>query len=257
MLKREIIPGNQYVLREKRTPGSPFQRVRVIEHVRGNKWKAEWIDPNPGLVHYVESNQLVVAWKQHKAFLREEERAARLREYNLQVGYERDSPLENALSEVFESVGDAVSFDRGTLSGKPDAIARLRIRAGVAPDLNSPIAYVDRASSLHLPFDEALEIARNFCAAEPSTVLTRIEGTEQEWAHEARRPGEEYMVPLLNEYRAAWALVRQWTGSDAAIAAREAQIVKLERLVWDAIYALQKAKLDSEAARLRRAIERS
>jgi len=52
-----------------------------------------------------------------------------------------------------------------------------------------------------------------------------------------------------------WALIRQWTGQDAAFAQREAEIEKLERLVWDAIYALQKAKLDSEAARLRRAVE--
>ena len=41
-----------------------------------------------------------------------------------------------------------------------------------------------------------------------------------------------------------------------AIAQRDAEIQKLERLVWDAVYALQKAGLDSEAARLRRAIER-
>jgi hypothetical protein len=41
------------------------------------------------------------------------------------------------------------------------------------------------------------------------------------------------------------------------VAQREAQIQKLERLVWDAVYALQKAGLDSESARLRRAIERN
>lgn len=50
------------------------------------------------------------------------------------------------------------------------------------------------------------------------------------------------------------ALLRQWAGHDAAIAQREAEIQRLERLVWDAIYALQKAGLDTEAAELRRAI---
>ena len=40
------------------------------------------------------------------------------------------------------------------------------------------------------------------------------------------------------------------------MAEREAEIQKLERLVWDAIYALQKAGLDNEAAKLRRAIEK-
>jgi hypothetical protein len=36
----------------------------------------------------------------------------------------------------------------------------------------------------------------------------------------------------------------------------EAEIQRLERLVWDAIYALQKAGLDREASRLRHAIAR-
>ena len=54
MLKSEIKPRTEYAMREKRTPGTPSQRVRIIEHVRGNKWKPEWIDPNPGLIHYVE-----------------------------------------------------------------------------------------------------------------------------------------------------------------------------------------------------------
>jgi hypothetical protein len=35
-----------------------------------------------------------------------------------------------------------------------------------------------------------------------------------------------------------------------------AEIQRLEHLVWDAVYILQKAGLDSEAARLRRAIEK-
>ncbi len=73
---------------------------------------------------------------------------------------------------------------------------------------------------------------------------------------EASRPGKEYLISLLNESRASWAIIRQWTGHDPAIAEREAQIQRLERLVWDAVYALQKAGLDSEAARLRRSLEK-
>jgi hypothetical protein len=254
--KAKIVAGDEYAFREKRGEGVPLQRVRIIERIRGNRWKAEWIDPNQGLVHYVESGQLIVPWKEHKAFLKAEEDSARLWEHNVRMGYKYNSPVDNALSVVFESVGDDVLFYRGTLTGDVEAFERVRTRAGVAMTPHSPVAYFDRAKTFHLPFDEAIELARKFCAAEPSTVLVKIEGTEREWAQEARRPGKESMVGLLNEYRAAWALVRQWVGADAAVAEREAQIVKLERLVWDAIYALQKAKLDSEAARLRRAIER-
>jgi hypothetical protein len=29
------------------TPVAALQRVRVIERIRRNKWKVEWIDPNP------------------------------------------------------------------------------------------------------------------------------------------------------------------------------------------------------------------
>ncbi len=248
MLKSEIQPGKDYALREKRTPGTPFQRVRIIEHVRGTKWKAEWIEPNPGLVHYVDSSQLITRWKDHKAFLKEEADEQRLRKHNEEVGYKPKSPVILAVEQVFSAVGDEVSFYEGCLSGPPDAVDRVRARAGVAQASNSPFSYVDRRGTLHLPFDEALELGRKFCAAEPAAVLVKAESLEREWASEAQRAGGEYLVGLLNEYRAGWALARQWAGHDAAIAQREAQIQKLERLVWDAVYALQKAGLDNEAA---------
>jgi hypothetical protein len=257
MVKSEIQPGVEYALREKRVPGAPFQRVRIIEHVRKNKWKAKWIDPNPGLVDYVESSQLIVPWKGRKAFLKEEESSERLENHNNRLGYKEESPVAKAVYSIFESVGDEVSFYRGSLRSSPEALVRVKARAKVPSGSNSSIAYTDRQGILHLPFDEALELGRKFCAAEPATVLAGVESTEREWAREATRPGEEYMVSLLNEYRAAWALIRQWAGHDAAVAQKEEQIRTLERLVWDAIYALQKAHLDSEAARLRRALEHS
>lgn len=256
MLKSEIKPGVEYAMRERSNVRGPFQHVRIIEHVRGNKWKAKWIEPNPGLSDYVESGQLVVLWKERRAFLKDEENEERLRNRNKQLGYEEESPLAKATYEIFESVGDDVSFYKGRLSGSPEALERVSARARTASKNSSLISYTDRKGKVHLPFDEALELGRKFCAAEPATVLARIENTERKWAEQARRPGEEYLVSLLNEYRAAWALIRQWTGYDAAISQREAEIEKLERLVWDAVYALQKAGLDSEAARLRRALER-
>jgi hypothetical protein len=69
----EIKPAAEYAFREKRQSRLPFQRLKVLEHIRGNKWKAEWVDPNPGLVDYVESNQLIVSWKEHRTFLKEED----------------------------------------------------------------------------------------------------------------------------------------------------------------------------------------
>lgn len=58
MLKAEIKLGTEYALREQRKPGTPFQRVRIIKHIRGNMWRAGGTDPNPDLIHYVEPSQL-------------------------------------------------------------------------------------------------------------------------------------------------------------------------------------------------------
>ena len=49
-------------------------------------------------------------------------------------------------------------------------------------------------------------------------MLVRVEATEQKWASKARRPG--YIIGLLNEHRASWALIHQWAGHDAAVAGR-------------------------------------
>jgi hypothetical protein len=43
--------------------------MRIVEQVQGNERKAKWIDPNAGLVDYIESGQLIVPWKEDKAFL--------------------------------------------------------------------------------------------------------------------------------------------------------------------------------------------
>ena len=257
MQKSEIKIGQAYAFREKLNSKVQFQRVRILEYIRGKKWKAEWIDPNPGLIDYVESQHLIVRWKDHKAFLREEENDESLRRENERKGYKEGSPLCNVITEVFEAVReDGLGFYRGVLSGPPEALQRVKDRGKIKSENNSPYAYTDRSGIIHVPYSDALEIAKKFCMAEPNVILAKIEAVEREWTQESSRPGGEYLVDLLNEYRAAWAIIRQWTGLDPAIAQREKYIEQLERLVWDAIYALQKAGADDEAGRLRRALKR-
>ncbi|WP_353073653.1 hypothetical protein [Tunturiibacter gelidiferens] len=255
MLKSELKAGNEYAFREKRVAGDPLARIRLIEHIRGNKWKAQWIDTHPGLVDYVTTAQILVPWKEHKLFLQEETDFARLREYNSIHGYEGSSPVSEALQQVFESVGEGISYDRGILRTTRDWLNRLRTRCQLPEYTLKWPAFAGRDGVLHLPHDQAAELARSFCMVEPAPVLIAIEATERNWSMDVARPGHEYLIPLLNQYRASWAIIRQWCGSDAAVAERDKRIEILERLVWDAIYALQKAGLDSEAARLRRTIE--
>src|SRR5262249_48310216 len=151
------------------------QRVKIIAHIRGTKWRAEWIEPNPGLLHFVESNHLLAPWKEHKSFLKEEENERRIEEHNDREGYENDSAVDRALYVVFESIGDKVSYYHGSLSGPPDAFERLLTRCNLPVDKHSPYSYIARDGDLILPYDEAVSIARRFCAAEPATVLVRCE----------------------------------------------------------------------------------
>ena len=100
MQKSEIQVGKEYALREGKGPDAPIHRVKIIQHVRGKKWKAEWIAPNSGLVDYVESQNLLVPWKEQKTFFQDEERAHQLRADNERHGYKEDSPIVNVLYEV-------------------------------------------------------------------------------------------------------------------------------------------------------------
>ena len=256
MLKSELKAGVEYAFREKRVAGTPLTRIKLLEHVRGNRWKAKWIDTHPGLVDYVTTAQILVPWKEHKQFLQEETDLAHLREYNLSHGYDGNFPVCEALQQVFESVQDGISYDRGILRTTWEQLNRLRARSRLSEYVLQRPAFQGRDGSLKLPHDQAEELARNFCLVEPAPVLINIETTERNWSMDVVRPGNEYLAPLLNQYRASWAIIRQWCGSDAAVAERDKRIEILERLVWDAIYVLQKAGLDSEATRLRRTINR-
>jgi hypothetical protein len=249
MLKSELKSGVEYAFREKRVSGAPLERIKLIQHVRGSRWKAKWIDTHPGLVDYVTTAQILVAWKEHKQFLQEENDLAHLR------GYDGNFPVCEALQQVFESVKDGISYDRGILLTTLEPLNRLRARSRLSEYVLQSPAFQSRDDTLRLPHDQAEELARTFCMAEPAPVLIDIETTERNWSMDVARPGNEYLVPLLNQYRASWAIIRQWCGTDAAVAERDKRIEILERLVWDAIYALQKAGLDNEAIRLRRIID--
>ena len=76
----------------------------------------------------------------------------------------------------------------------------------------------------------------------------------EEWQLEieAREVGNAYLVPLLEQSRAVWALVRQWAGFDEVVASREREIERLRRVVSDAVYMLKRHGLDDDVRRLKR-----
>jgi len=186
MQRADIKPKVEYAFREKRITGLPFQKVRVIEHVRADRWKVEWLEPNPGLIHYASSGQLVVRWKDRRGFLKDEVNDQRLREYNEGHGYaDPDSPVVRAVEQVYENVGEAIGFYSGILTSTSEVLVRFRTRIGLDPKEPVYPAYVDRHGQLHLPFDVAFELARKFCEVDPTAVLLDVDSTEQKWTAEA------------------------------------------------------------------------
>ena len=254
MTKEELRAGLECAFETSQSPDSPLQHIRLIERV-GVRWKAEWIDPNPGRVGYATARQIVARWEEHEDFQRDKVSMVHLTEYNKSLGYTPESPTDRAVQEIFENTGESITYDNGIVSSSPDVLDRFAARIGADKyELKSP-AYMDRRGYLHLPFDQGMDLAQSFCKVEPLSVLTAAMATERRCSSEASRPGGEYLIPILNSYRAAWAIVRQWCHNDAFTAAREKEIGTLVQLVWDAIYALQKAGADEEAARLRRVLE--
>ena len=59
---------------------------------------------------------------------------------------------------------------------------------------------------------------------------------------EAREPGNGHLVAFVNKRRATWAVARQWASFDEALAGRDAEIGRLQRITWDAIYALRRPR---------------
>ena len=63
------------------------------------------------------------------------------------------------------------------------------------------------------------------------TPFSRSRRRKNAYETDLKEPGGSYLLSLVNRWRASWALVRQWAGLDAAIAAREVQIKDSARSV--------------------------
>ena len=132
MLNADLIPGQEYAFREKRIIGSPLHRVELLKHIRGRKWQAKWIKPNPNLIDYLSTEQVIVPWKDQAAFLKEERDRESMRRHNLKLGFSASSPISEAVDSVIDSVGDDVRFNDGNLSGTRNNFAVAGLRQNTA-----------------------------------------------------------------------------------------------------------------------------
>lgn len=256
MQRGDITVGEDYAVREPPKKGVEFQRVKALEFVRGSKWKVQWVEPNPGLIDYLTSKNFIVPWRDRTTFLRDEDRAAALERAVDASGFPgEDHPLTRAVELIFDAAGDRdISLFRGVLTSRGDALERFAARAG-ADVASDPPGYTDRFGSHHHPWSIALELAERFANLEPRTVLDEIDTIDRKWSTELRELGGQHLAPLLSQYRASFAIIRQWAGHDEAVAIREERIKELQQLLTSVMWELRRPGPDTE--RIARRIERA
>lgn len=258
MEQREIEIGRLYAVREPPRTGGEMQKVKVLERVRSGRWKVEWIDPNPGLVDYVKSANIICRWADHRAVVRDEERYERLRGISDPMWPGEEHPLTEAVGEVLASTGEDIYTVHGVLMAPPDVIERVCARSGVDPDAlpDHHFSFVDRAGTQHLSFGAALHLAKAFAAAEPDIVLLHLDTSERKYVIRASEPAHGYLVPLVERWRAGWAIVRQWAGTDEQLTRKDKEIERLRQIIQRTIWDLRSAGHDDLAARVRGAYAR-
>jgi hypothetical protein len=192
--------GKLYAFREKRQPGVPLLKVKLLAKVgRGGKVQVRFEDgPFPGLEEYIHTRQLVVPWGERQAFLKDEVRLERIKEASAAYS---DKAKGDAVEAIFEI------------------------------------------------------LARAFAAAEPETVLTYIEGEEEEMRARGYLPGERIYHQFLREYKPGFALARQWAGFTEEIEMLRKEIGRLQGLVHKAAADLRELGADTKAHRLLRGLE--
>lgn len=86
-------------------------------------------------------------------------------------------------------------------------------------------------------------------------VLLEVETSERRYEMEAREIGNSYLVPLVQRWRAEWALCRQWAGFDESLAQGDREIERLTRILVDLGYELRRSGQDELAAKLDRKLK--
>jgi hypothetical protein len=219
MDKSSIKPGEQYGYRvAPRELGSDLHRIEVLDQVRPGRWKVKFLDdPNPGLVDYVRSGHIVVAWADREEVLADERRKIRLLDAcreNWKLS--RDKPVAQAVQYVLEASGEHAAWVRdvgrhgGHTEMPEEVFHRISSRGKLKGKLKSidREGFVDRHGTAHLTLQGAVKLAKAYATAEPEGVLRSVTASER------RLEAESSQQKLPQEYveadRPARAIVREW-----------------------------------------------
>jgi hypothetical protein len=257
MQSTDLKAGQFYVFREKRQPGHPILKVKLLALVgRGGRVQIRFEDGEfPGLVDYGHTRQLVVPWGDRKALVRDEERMERIKTLEREG---TDSAVETAIEAVLEATGESTLWVSSSgLEAAPEVLERVMARAGLAGDPAElhPLGFVDRHGQVHLPTVAAEVLARAFAEAEPESVTMYLEDEEAEMRAKGYAPGDRFYHDYLRGQRPGFAVARQWAGFDQELESLQREMARLRDLVLRAVRELEAAGAETEAWKLRSALE--
>jgi excisionase family DNA binding protein len=132
--KSQIEVGRKYALREKVSAGQPLLQVQVLEIGRGTQIKVRRLsEPHEGLEEQVRTRQLVVAWGERQAFLKDEELARIFDEARQRP----NQALHGAIETVMEATGyaDGGADDDGTVHMEAVELREIARLAGLPQNL--------------------------------------------------------------------------------------------------------------------------
>lgn len=257
MQQADLREGHCYGFRFKPRSRDDLVQVELLKKVgrKGYVQIKHLSGAEAGLTEYVKSQQLLVEWRDSKAFVRDEKKFDEVKAVSAQ---EADHPRMDAVSTVFEALGhpEAAVASAGVLSLSAAALQLLMSRGGLAFDFRElhTLAFKDRHGDVHIPFSGVEKLAQRLAATEPEAVELYIQDLEARYKAEGFVPGDRSSHDFLRMQMPGFAIARLWAGADRLRALTE-EIDRLRELVIRSIYDFESLGEKGKAARLRRALE--
>jgi len=249
--KTDLIAGRKYALRARGKKWPTIDRLVKVRYLgRAHKDQItirHETGPLTGLEEWVRTRNLACAWSDRTAYLRDQERSARLAGFDSQVG---DRVTDDAISAVLTASGEYTGFAEPWTTD-PDSAGRFWARAGLdgSPLEHHQANYVDRDGQWRLSYLTALAACQGFAVAEPETVDLYLRGLEEELRAEGFLPGNRYSHDLLREWAPAHALARSWSQIPRG-EVLERELRRLQGLVRNAAGILRRHGFESDAVRI-------
>lgn len=264
MQKDDFKAGELWAYRKGTSLGHPAERVELLmlaPRGRPRKVKVRYTEGElEGLEEFVPAPQLRCPWREWKKVERDEQREAALAD-SVDVRKPVERVVLDAANEVFYASGEPLFVEEVKGYTRLDheersALTRLAARSNLNIDdwIRSP-SFIDRRGVLYLPDEKLVTLAICFAKAEPESVVLHLDNEEQTYLREGYFYGERYPHDELLKRKPIWTLARSWAASAEGRDPLREELARMNRLLYQALAALDEAGGTRTATRLRHAWE--